>query len=186
MQNFVSKLFCIALIAVAIPNAVLAADPSASEYAVKTAIVYKLTKFVNWPKSAFSSPQSSLNICVDQSGPFYEPMQSLQGRTVHGHNLEIVGLSGPGTPATNCHVLIISEVDKNPAVASIASAASQPVLTIGDTDGFADQGGMVGLELEQSRIVFAINVGASQQAGLDISVQLLQLARIVDTEGAES
>jgi len=57
-------------------------------------------------------------------------------------------------------------------------------LTIGDSDGFAEQGGIIGLELDQSRVSFAINVNASQQVGLGINAQLLQLAKIVSKGGA--
>ena len=54
-----------------------------------------------------------------------------------------------------------------------------PVLTVGDGDGFARGGGMIGLFVEDGRMRFAINPNAAQRAGLRLSSQLLKLARIV-------
>lgn len=64
--------------------------------------------------------------------------------------------------------------------AALQAAAGTPVLTIGDADGFVEQGGIIGLHVEQSRIAFIVNLSASARAGIGISAQLLQLATIVN------
>jgi hypothetical protein len=58
--------------------------------------------------------------------------------------------------------------------------ADAPVLTISDSDEILDLGAIVLLQVKDNQIQFAISVGASQRAGLDISAQLLQLAKISD------
>jgi hypothetical protein len=55
----------------------------------------------------------------------------------------------------------------------------RPILTVSDADGFAEAGGMIGLFIEDSRVRFAINLGAAESAHLTISSRLLNLARIV-------
>ena len=56
-----------------------------------------------------------------------------------------------------------------------------PVLTIGDTEGYARRGIHVNFFInENGQIRFEINHAAAQKAGLKISHLLLGLARIVD------
>jgi hypothetical protein len=53
------------------------------------------------------------------------------------------------------------------------------VLTVGETDGFTDAGGIANLEFTKDRIQMSINVEAAAAARLQISSKLLRLARIV-------
>ena len=50
------------------------------------------------------------------------------------------------------------------------------MLTVGETDGFARQGGTIGFTMEGDRVRFEINTRAAQRAGLEISSRLLRLA----------
>jgi hypothetical protein len=177
------KLLRVCLILMAMLPVVAMAEKPASEYAVKTAMVYKLTKFVSWPDSVFSLEDSPLNICVAKSGSFAKPMKSLQGRKVRGHTIEIVTFKDTSVVELQCQVLVVSRKEAKNTDVLLASVATRPVLTIGDSDGFAEQGGIIGLELEQNRVGFAINVEASEQVGLGINAQLLQLAKIVGQGG---
>ena len=56
---------------------------------------------------------------------------------------------------------------------------SLPILTIGETTGFASRGGIINLTLEGKRVRFEVNIEAAKQANLNISSRLLALARIV-------
>jgi len=179
-----SSLSNLCLVFMAMLPAVATADAPASEYAVKTAMVYKLTKFISWPDGAFELEDSPLNICVAKGGSFARPMKSLQGRKVGGHTIEIITFKDVTAVERPCQVLVISRREAKQADKLLLAVSAKPVLTIGDSDGFAEQGGIIGLEIEQSHVGFAINVDASRQVGLDINAQLLQLAKIVSKGGA--
>jgi hypothetical protein len=58
-----------------------------------------------------------------------------------------------------------------------------PVLTIGETAGFAKNGGIINLVLEDNKVRFEVNVRAAKDADLNISSRLLALARIVQPDG---
>lgn len=162
---------------------VAVAEKHASEYAVKTAMVYKITKFISWPESVFMLEDSPLNICVAKGGSFAKPMKSLEGLKVRGHTIEIITFKDITTVEFQCQVLVVSRKEAKDTELLLASVATRPVLTIGDSDGFAEQGGIIGLELEQNRVGFAINIEASEQVGLGINAQLLQLAKIIEQGG---
>ena len=59
-----------------------------------------------------------------------------------------------------------------------------PILTIGETPGFAARGGIINLTLEDNKVRFEVNIGAAKQANLNISSRLLALAKIVP-QGAD-
>ena len=54
-----------------------------------------------------------------------------------------------------------------------------PVLTVGESEGFAAQGGCVNFYIEANKIRFEVNLQAAKQQHLRISAKLLALARIV-------
>ena len=182
LTRFITKKLrwlCLALIVM--PVMAATAESSASEYAVKAAMIYKITKFVSWPEDAFIRKDSPLNICMADKSPFTEAMASLKGRKVNSHKVEIITFKEFSAVQVHCQVLVVSHKKARQVDAMIAGIGTRPILTIGDSEGFAEQGGIVGLQQEQNRIGFAINVEASERVGLQISAQLLQLATIVGT-----
>jgi hypothetical protein len=52
-------------------------------------------------------------------------------------------------------------------------------LTVGETEIFAQLGGIIGLFVEEDEVRFAINLKAAEQAGIKFSSQLLQVAKTV-------
>jgi hypothetical protein len=58
---------------------------------------------------------------------------------------------------------------------------SEPILTVGDMDQFAERGGMVQLTIEDKQVHFTINLGAASREQLRIRSNLLALARIVES-----
>jgi hypothetical protein len=61
-----------------------------------------------------------------------------------------------------------------------------PILTIGETPGFAERGGIIRFTLEDNRVRLEANVEAARQANLTISSRLLTLARIIQQPPAEA
>lgn len=158
--------------------AILKAETAASEYSVKAAIIYKIAKFVDWPEDAFSTRTEPLPLCLAESDPIGPSLDSLAGKIVWGRPLAIKRLSEISMVEADCRILFLGQDTLDSRNRLVSNVADSPVLTIGDSADFVDVGGIVTLEIEQSRVRFAINVGASERAGLNISAQLLQLATI--------
>ena len=58
----------------------------------------------------------------------------------------------------------------------LASLAGASVLTTGDMDRFANQGGIISLIKRRNKIRFEINSNAATQSGLKFSSYLMRLA----------
>ncbi len=150
-----------------------------SEYDVKAAFLYNFTKFVDWPPSAFPDAGSPLRICVLGEDPFGTSLKAVAGENeeVGGHKLTVVptpSLSRSG----GCQVLFISRSEQERLPQILASVKGSPVLTVGDSRGFLDHGGIINFILEGSKVHFEINPEAADRVGIKISSKLLRLARI--------
>jgi hypothetical protein len=160
-----------------------AAAQTAAEYDVKAAFLYNFTKFVDWPPAAFPDP-NSLKVCVLGEDPFGRSLQAVEGEQVGNRKLKVVqtdSLSKLG----GCQVLFISRSEHDRIAQILALVKEAPVLTVGDTKGYVEQGVNINFTLEGSKVRFEINTDTADRAGLRISSKLLQLAlRIVSAPAA--
>jgi YfiR/HmsC-like len=156
-----------------------AQSPAPTEYQVKAAFLYNFAKFVEWPASSFSSETSPLQICVFGHDPFSQALHDItQNKSVGGRKLEVK--SAPDIQqAKSCQVLFISASEETQVKQILEGLRATSVLTVGDTNGFIEQGGMINFVLENDRVRFEINRKAAEQAGLKISSKLLSVAKSV-------
>lgn len=156
------------------------ASPVAStEYQVKAAFLYNFAKFVEWPPEALPEGRPFVIGILGQD-PFGSALdEAAAGRTIRERRIAVRRLSKLDE-AADSHILFISESEGEALPRILKRLGSAPVLTVSDLPRFAEQGGMVQLVMEQSRVRFAINVASVERAGLKPSSQLLKLARIVN------
>jgi hypothetical protein len=152
------------------------------EYKSKAALIFKIGKFVRWPDAAFTGGDGTLRLCIVGNDDFGASIDSLAGQMLQGRAIVIARLTDPEQSATECRIAFISASERDRVPALLQSVARSPVLTISDIDGFAAQGGMIGLSSTANRIHFEINAAASKRAGLEIGAQLMQLATLIDAQ----
>ncbi len=151
-----------------------------SEYKLKAALIYKLTRFVEWPRESWQ--RTDFGICILGRDDFGSALDALESRNVHGLPIRIRRLVQSDAVDSSCQILFVSE-SKRPFLRSIlTSLEGQPILTIGDLDGFAEKGGIIEFVRGRQRIGFRINLQQANRAGLKIAAPLLELSTIVETE----
>ncbi len=160
--------FCILLV----PHSVLAAPPT--EYQVKAAFLLNFTKFVEWPQSAFADATAPLNICILGDDPFGPVLdQIVEGETVDQHKLAVRRVQDNAVSA--CQILFISNSVSD--AAGILATLGPGVLTVGDSEAFIRQGGVIAFVIENRRVRFDINQAATARESLKLSSKLLSVAR---------
>jgi hypothetical protein len=159
--------------------AATAAAQTAGEYQVKAAFLFNFAKFVEWPAGSFKSPSDGIHICVLGDNPFGTALSDLlAGKRINdrplvsGHFLEVKEVNG-------CQILFISKSERKNLRNILAVAAAGGILTVGEWDNFALDGGMIGFRLEDGKVRLEINLPAADQAQVQISSKLLSLAQIV-------
>ena len=147
---------------------------------VKAAFVFNFVRFTEWPAQRFAHRNTPLSLCVwTPDARLSESMRALAGRAVDERPVRVTEVDRQDELG-QCHALFIA--DSSPrasAPAWLRRAESLDVLTIGDGDGFAALGGMIGLVSDGPRMRFDINDKAVKRSGLKLGSQLYQLGRPV-------
>ena len=152
---------------------------AASEYTVKAAFLFHFAQFVEWPAEAFADANSPLTYCTIGEDAFRGALEeSVNGKSIGNRRLQVKHVKELEQIA-GCQVLFIAAGEKKRHGEELAMASKRPVLTVGETDGFATEGGIIGFFREQNKIRFEINLDAAGKAQLKISAKLLSLAKTV-------
>jgi len=147
----------------------------APEYDVKAAYLFNFAQFVQWPPQAFSSPSAPFVIGILGSDPFGGRLDRIvRGEVVRGHRLAVRHYGGTGD-LRSCQILFIPKTESGRVGEALAAVRGSAVLTVGDTDHFVSQGGMIGFTMAGKSVRFQINSGAAQREGLTISSRLLKI-----------
>ncbi len=164
------------------PSHAVAQNEDDAECRVKLAFLYNFEQFTQWPPQAFHDPSAPLTICVAGQDPFGSEMeQGLQGRKVSSHPIQIRKLKRDDDPRT-CHMIFVRASEKRIVGQIVAGLKGSSTLTVGESKGFADLGGVINLTLEENKLRFEINLAAATQTRLKISSKLLALAKIIKAE----
>ncbi len=172
-------------IVVAIVIGVLAAPAlrgqEIDEYQVKAAFLYNFAKFVEWPAQSFRSRQDPIVVCVLGHNPFGNSLeQVIRGKLIDGRDLAFRQVDS-AEEAGACQILFISSSEGKRFRSLSENLKPAGILTVGEAQGFAANGGVINFKLDGGRVRFEINVDAAEHAQLQISSKLLSLAQIVKT-----
>src|SRR6266581_8438806 len=163
----------VACICFQVPHQASAQSLSSREYEIKAAYLYNFIKYVDWP-----SYGDTISIGVLGNDPFGTALAPLNGKIVKGRRLLIKHLDSV-REAQQCQIIFVSSSEKQRLQEIFESLKSARVLTVGETQGFADGGGIINFIEENNKVRFEINAEAARRTGLNISSELLKLARLV-------
>lgn len=154
---------------------VLGAD---QEYLIKAAFLYNFAKFVEWPSPVSGDRTAPLGVCIIGQDRFGDALGTLKNKTVEGRPISVRKGVKPDE-ADRCHIFFISTSEKENLPQILKTIRGAPVLTVGDTEGFARSGVMINLVPIGNRIGFEINLSAVEATPLKISSKLLKLGKAV-------
>jgi YfiR/HmsC-like len=151
----------------------------AGEYQVKAVCLYNFTQFTDWPASAFAGSNAPIVIGIVGEDPFGQTMEDVvRGEVVRGHPLMVRRLRADDD-FRGCHILFFSHSEKKRLPELLDRLKTKAVLSVGEDDGFAEDGGMINLIVVNKTVQIEINQAAAEHAGLQISSKLLKLAHRV-------
>jgi len=154
-------------------------DSASSEYLIKAGFIYNFAKLMEWPAPVFAQPNSPIVIAILGTDPFQGTLDNvLHGKQVNGREFVVKHLKW-GDDLKGCNIIFVSSSEKAHFDDLFRMIKGMPILTIGDTPGFAERGGMINFVLEDDKVRFEIDVDAARQANINISSRLLALAKIV-------
>jgi hypothetical protein len=147
------------------------------EHAVKVAFVFNLTKYVEWPQT-----NNQISIGVVGDGGMGELLKSmLEGKTSESRSIHVV-LSPSEAEIEHCSLIYIADPSPKRIHAVLNQVRGKSILTVGDSDTFVRQGGMVALVTVGQQVQIQIGLETAQQSRLKISSRLLNIATLVTPE----
>jgi len=151
-----------------------------AEYQIKAVFLEQFTRFIEWPDSSGESNITTpFVIKVLGKNPFGNILeQTYAKKKINNKTVEIQYISNPAE-ITDCHILFISSSLKSVLPEILCYTLNKPILTVGDTEGFAQQDVIINFYLSDNKVKFEINQKAAQDSGLTISYILFNIAKIV-------
>lgn len=151
-----------------------------SEFQVKAAYLLKFAAFVEWPDLDTHAGSATVRIGIIGQDPFGELLPAfIPADEPEGISYQVVRLAPDEKDMTGFQMLYFGGTDVNSRTSILAELANSAVLTIGEGEEFAEQGGIISFFLQHNRVRFLINPKKAKRVNLRINVQLLSLAKIV-------
>jgi hypothetical protein len=173
-----------ALLLGALPRAAQPAKLNALD--VKAGMIGKIAEFVRWPESmGLGDVDRPFEFVILGNTPL-EPHLVLYYRQVRiaGHRVFLrraKDLADVGQP----HLLFIAGSVDDDLERILGTLKKAPVLTVGDTEGFADRGVAVNLYVADEQVRFEVSRRALERHQLEASYHLLTLAKLVGDQQAK-
>jgi len=175
-----SQLIAVALVA-SLPWGQKALADSSKEPLIKAAFIYNFVKFVEWPPARSLNHLPGIDICVLGEDPIGGAGEVFKAASTPQFTLSLVNEPDVRKVARHCHIVFISRSRSGQMGEIMAALKGQPVLTVGDMDSFAEQGGMIGFVMSDNKIKVEVNTRAVTGAGLRVDAQLLEIAmKVID------
>ena len=147
------------------------------ETQVKAVFVLNFAKLTEWPADS-SVDSGTFTIAILGKVPSTLFITTLQSQTIHGAKVN-VRLIETVAAAKGAHLVYISGSERKHLSGILRELNQLNILTVSDITGFCAAGGMVGLVPVQNRLGFEINLASVRKTKLNVSSQLLKLAKTI-------
>lgn len=158
------------------------------EYDLKAQFLLRFaTPYVTWPEAAFENPTAPFVVAILGKDPFGKSLdKQLKGKKVGNHPIKIVHYASI-EELDLCQILFMPEAQEKQLKKITEFYKKESTLIVAESIAAAESGAQVGFYLEKMPtgsfgVRFAINANAAKKVKLDMSSELLKLAKIVETK----
>ena len=172
------------LLALALGGTPYSIDGQATERAdsreVKAVFLVNFLSFAEWPPAKLGPAGGHLTVAILGDPSFASLVErAAAGRMIGGRAIAVQAVDS-ADHAAGAHLLFIASSQARRLPAVLRAVADGTVLTVGDTDGFAQEGVAINLYTFDNRVRIEVNSTAAARAGVKLSASLMRLARIVE------
>lgn len=149
----------------------------AEEYEIKAVYLFNLGHFIRWKDNIVAE---DFEICVFGENPFGINLEYIidKEKKIQNRNVALRQLSQINE-IDNCHILFMSHTAQPQFETIFAAIRNKPILTVGDTEHFVIQGGMVQFYRREGKIRLMIDPQTFEDSGLKPSSHLMGIAQLV-------
>ena len=150
-----------------------------NEYKLKAAYLYKFGTYIEWPEGVFRDDASPFVIGIlgpDSVGAGLRKIAKV--KTIDGRKIEVRNYE-QAEKVQGCHILFMSRALESEAQqAAVKLLSKRNILLVGETPDFLKQGGVINFVIQTNRIQIHISKAAYERENLEISAQLLRIAKL--------
>ncbi|WP_207511027.1 YfiR family protein [Longitalea luteola] len=149
---------------------------SQSNYTVHANIIYRFTRYINWPESKRSG---EFVIGIVGESPLYQALRSYTSNKTAAGQPIVVSKVPASANNYHCHILFISNEESRNTKRIAAATAGTPTLLVSESRGGAGKGTCINFIEIDDRLKLEINKNNINQRDLEIAVELLSLGTVV-------
>jgi hypothetical protein len=167
----------------ALPPCIKMGITAEREYQIKAVYLYNLAKFIIWPnqKANKDAIKSNFLICSLNHTLANEDIKSLSGRILHNRIINVRIINKSDKIPKVCKIVFIPHVyNKLASVMKLNTEEYSSILTVGDSDEFLHNDGLIALVSNGNRIKLKVNLTTAKQRDFKLSANLLAIAEIIE------
>ena len=150
------------------------------EYEVKAAFLYHFAQFIEWPDDLIPHRSSPIIYGILGEDPFGDALERIIAtKKIHGRTLQLKRFKSL-EDLEFCHVLFVKLTEKEQTQDVMDALRVRPILTVGETEQFVHQGGIINFVIRDNRVKFEVSLSAADRAEIRLKSQLLRLATLVE------
>lgn len=146
-------------------------------YAIQANIIYRFTKYVNWP---YERKPGDFVIGIVGDTPLYDELTHFTANKVVAGRAIAVKKFSASAPSYNCQILFISDEESGSIKRIASSTSGMPTLLVSESEGVARKGSCINFVIIDDHLKLEINKTAIEKRTLDIATELLNLGTIVN------
>jgi hypothetical protein len=155
---------------------VLAVQAQEMDYGVHANIIYRFTKYIDWPEN---KKTGDFVIGITGESPLYEYLKTFVTNKTVGNQKIIVKTYSSSAAVFDCHILIVGEDESSSFKKIVARTTGAPILLVSGEEGLAYKGSCINLVMIADRLKLEINKTNIAQRHLNIATELLDLGKIL-------
>lgn len=153
-------------------------DASTLEYQLKAGFLFNFAKFVQWP-STNAAATNDFRIGILDDGSVYPVISAaLANKAVNARTVSVERLTRL-RDVQHLDLLFVTRSQEGKIPALLRQVGKAPVLTVGETQDFAADGGCLNFIRQGQHVRFEVNLQAAERSGLKVSSKLASMAKVV-------
>ena len=152
-----------------------------NEYILKAVALEKIAMFVTWPgeTDATKQPQDFV-IAVLANKKFGNILEDVyRDKKIKDKPVSVILISNIDELA-NCDILFIPSIKTDELQHVLDGLKGKPILTISDTEGFAESGCFINFYEFENKLRFEINQKEMLNTGFSIDFRLLRVSKVIN------
>src|ERR1035438_8916413 len=130
---------------------------TSAEYQIKANFLSQFPNFIEWPETAFPSPQALFAVCVIGDFSFGTALaEATQHEAFHNRKISVRRVRKIAD-MRGCQILFVSRSESSRYAPVLAAVRNSEVLTVGETPEFLVTGGAINFFYDQHGLQFEVN-----------------------------